>query len=214
MPQSSLPTSSHPLIPAPLLSTVALGASGHHQRVCLCLQPRGQAPALPRPFSCLVFSQPSLVSSSSEGSQRTRHLVGHCEVSKAVTELSQSCLIPGTSQGRDTCPQCSEVLRTSILGACEFSHMGLGFCTKHGAGGEGQRAKPTCWELARFLFYFHPRSPVCFSDGKLSKYLHSGLLLSQGPGWLWPDDTVAIGTEVAGQGWLKHPAVRSPPGRH
>lgn len=152
MPQSSLPTSSHPLIPAPLLSTVALGASGHHQRVCLCLQPRGQAPALPRPFSCLVFSQPSLVSSSSEGSQRTRHLVGHCEVSKAVTELSQSCLIPGTSQGRDTCLQCSEVLRTSILGACEFSHMGLGFCTKHGAGGEGQRAKPTCWELARFFF--------------------------------------------------------------
>ena len=143
-----------------------------------------------------------------------RHLVGHCEVSKAVTELSQSCLIPGTSQGCDTCPQCSEVLRTSILGPCEFSHMGLGFCTKHGAGGEGQRAKPTCWELACFRLYFHPGSPVCFSDGKLTKYLHSGLLLAQGPEWLWPDDTVAIGTEMAGQGWLKHPAVRSPPGCH
>lgn len=93
-----------------------------------------------RPQLChgLVFSQQCFVSSSSEGSQHPRHLAGHCEVSKAVTELSRSCLIPGTSQGCDICPQCSEVLRTSILGACGFSHTGLGFCTKHTAGGGEQ----------------------------------------------------------------------------
>ena len=43
------------------------------------------------------------------------------------------------------------------------------------------------------------------SDEKLTEYLHSGLLLSQGPACLWPGGTVAIGTVVAGQGWFKHP---------
>lgn len=50
--------------------------------------------------------------------------------------------------------------------------------------------------------------------GNLLDYLHSGLLVSQGPACLWLGDTVAIGTEVAGQGWFKHPAVCSPPRRH
>ena len=141
MPQSSLHTSSRHPIPAPpsppLWTREPRGITSVQAAPALCARVCSHT-ARPQLCHGLVFSQQRFVSSSSEGSQHPRHQAGHCEVSKAVTELSRSCLIPETSQGCDICPRCSEVLRTSILGACKFSHIGLGFCTNHRAGGGEQ----------------------------------------------------------------------------